>query len=1155
MKLLRQASVAALICVLALGALLPVESAQAGLNISQVPLIVSTGVPPNLMLLLDDTGSMRRETMPNELSEQFGSSDDDLVLWMFPPVEGLYGNDPYENYRTVRFEGELAERFRSSEHNRLYYDPAVTYRPWVNEDNATMPDADPEEAPHNLVADHGTRDLTADTTETVEWWNDDGTFAEESVSYYPATYFDEREGWIEIRDGASYGGEVRQNRTDCVNAPTCTYDEEIRNFANWYTYHRSRIFVARSGMGRAFAAQGSNIRVGLGLVSSPTDPVVLDPLRFGDDNRAAFFDALYETPLVEARKDLRRALYFVGKFYSDDSDAGPWSETPGESGGELPACRMSHTALLTDGFWDGDGPEQGHVGNADGNEGDLIVGPDGQEFRYEPVGPFRDEHTRTLADVAMLYWKNDLVDLDNRVPTSPDNPAFWQHMVTFTIGLGVEGTIDPDQAFNAIARGDDIPWPDPREGTDASRVDDLLHAAVNSRGGFYSAADPDGLTEGFTDTFEQIDRRTSSSASVAANSTRLETGTRIYQGRFNSERWSGELLAFQVQPDGSIGDPEWDAGALLPGPLGRNIVTVDPDTNDGHEFLWGELTAAQQQALSAGGGDELGQDRLAWLRGDRDQELANGGLLRNRDSRLGDIVNSNPEFMGITDFGFAVLGRQDGEEIGEGEGDRYRLFVNDLRMSDRPGVVFVGANDGMLHAFDSDSGEELFAFVSNEAFIDRGDEGYGSLAELTDPDYRHRYYMDGSPRILDAYLDGVWHTVLVGSTGAGGRSVFALDVTDPENFGPGNALWEFSADDDPELGATISEPTISRLPDGRWVALFGNGYNSESHRARLFVVDLRNGELLERIDTGAGADEDGERNGLSTVIPIDVTGDRSADLVYAGDLQGNVWRFETDNWNVTRLFTAEGRDGDPQPITSRLAVGAHPEGGLMLWFGTGQFFEEGDNQVGDSPQVQSFYGLRDRSGDVGGGGAGGGGTLSRGDLQEQTIVLEGRAGADAAFDFRVMSAETVDDNQEGWFLDLVSPLDGRQGERVINEALLRNDRVIFVTNIPTEDPCGFGGSSWLMELDAINGTRTDHAVFDINDDGRIDAGDIMSLEDGTEGHAGGQRIDDMATLPYVVETGGGTEFKYINGASGEITAIEEASSAAELGRQSWEQLR
>ena len=308
--------------------------------------------------------------------------------------------------------------------------------------------------------------------------------------------------------------------------------------------------------------------------------------------------------------------------------------------------------------------------------------------------------------------------------------------------------------------------------------------------------------------------------------------------------------------------------------------------------------------------------------------------------------------------------------------------------------------------------------------------------------------------------------------------MFALDVTRPHSFGSTDVLWEFT---DPDLGYTIGQPVVARMADGTWAAVFGNGYNSDSQRAMLFIVRLADGVLLQKIDTGVGSIT--VPNGLATPSLI-ADGTRTIRTIYAGDLAGNLWKFDVSDANPSDwgtaftasgapapLFRATDSTGVAQPITAPVEIGRHPDGGSMVYFGTGKFFETIDNLVGPTPQVQSFYGVWDTA------------TPSvitypaadrDAALTRQEILYEGRPSG-SNFNVRVTSDTLVDyASHRGWYLDLESPVLGAQGERVVALPILRNGRVIFPTLTPSPNPCEFGGSSWLMEIDATAGASSSH---------------------------------------------------------------------------------
>ncbi len=1190
---------------LTLGTGLSVQPAHAQLNVAQAPLFVVSPVLPALILAVDDSGSMDAEIIVptndgaswwhtgNQSFTGLGRHDQSApgrlnfneaggangtwkkYTYLFPNGTGT-GNRIYNDATNDHFAVPPIPAFawaRSPAYNTSYFNPAVTYSPWPSVGGYEFDDAPPTAAPSDPVDGTSTFDVTAGGQELYEnnaanhqfrvqpgmtlpsgtryhTWGGGASWAtapadgvsitaERSIGigYFPATFYLPTDwnlpagyGYEDaavVQQGSGPDGqtlnryEIRPGNFTSMEA----YNAAIQNFANWFTYFRKRHQATRAGIAEAFL-DISSMRVGAFTINNRNNVTMRD-LR-EDDDRESFFAQIYGYGGNSAGTPNKEAVWHMGRQFQRTGTDAPILE----------ACQMNFGVLFTDGYSNASTP--GNVGNVDGS---------GNAPFNHPV--FSDNVSNTMADLAAhFYVTNPRTDMDTgRVPVGPGcntpNPDPWLncqtnlHMSLFGVTLGVQGNVyGVDEDATADPYSNPPSWPTTFQNRNPSAVDDLWHATINSRGALLDVNVPSEMGAAFSEVTQRVAEQAGSASAVAANSTRLETGSRIYQARFNSEDWGGQLISYQVNTNGTIGNQVWDAANGIPAAASRNILTYSG--GEGAPFTTAGISAAQMALLNinpdTGANDGRGADRLSYLRGNRSLERQNGGSFRNRTSLLGDIVNSEPAYMGSQDFGFNVLP--------EGEAGVYRTYV--ANKSDE--VLFVGANDGMLHAFDASNGNELFAYVPAGV--------YPNLNQLTSPEYAHRYYVDGSPRIIDAYLGGEWRTILLGSTGAGGRTVFALDVTNPGSFNQGNVLWEFSH---PELGLSMSQPTVVRLADGTWAAVFGNGYNSDSGTARLFMLNLATGQQIGNspINTEAGGD-----NGLSHIVPVDTNGDRVTDAIYAGDLLGNLWKFEPSNtnnpganWQVAfsqngnpaPLFRAVDSAGAGQAITSRPTVGRHPDGGVMVYFGTGKFFEEGDNVVPNNPQINTFYGIRDTGNHVTG----------RNSLQEQTIIQEGTASDSIAFDYRVISQNNVDySSRHGWYLDLESPSEGANGERVTGQAILRQGRVIFVSNTPSSDPCEFGGSSWLMELDAINGGRTDYAVFDVNNDGVIDENDIIAIfgPDGAEGHVTGRRINDLVTTPTILQGDEGTEFKFMSGASGNINVVEEISGISALGRQSWEQL-
>jgi len=1163
-------------------------SARAG-TIAPGPLFLTTaGVDPNLMFLLDDSGSMMFEILPEDYTYKVGSCSssgsggNQGVVYMFPRVDGVYGGNDYYNFVPNVPSGTNTNPYgammRSSAWNKLYYNPAVTYTPWKKYDNSSYLNASPTCALHNPERS-GTgatycRDLTANlaNSSVATCWGtcntkhatssttcgSGGASTTTAPTNFPtATYYYYKGGtgtnpeWTLsnyekqsiIPGTTTYTGHGRTSRTDCTGG-TCTYSQEIQNFANWYTYYRSRILAARAGIGKAFVDQSENLRVGFGAINkaastidgvSNTKAIKMGVRPFDSTNRATFFDRLYKDTVTTNSTPLRQALDAAGKYFSRADSQGPWSSTPGTVGGTDYTCRQSYTILMTDGYWNSSQADtSGAQANNDGTDSTAITEPahppvDAQSFTYKAVSPFKDSWSNTLADVAMYYWKRDLrTDLANRVPTNAADPAFWQHMVTFGVGLGVQGSLSPSTAFAAIGGNTTITWPEPFDGGTAENIDDLLHAAVNGRGGFFSAADPDTFATELASMIETIvARKESSAAALAANSTRLDVDTAIYQSKFNSEDWSGRLSALQFNANGTIGGELWntDAAGKIPAPQldsgtmtattsGRKIYTLVGSV--GKEFLWNNLDAGQKTALRSNDAVLVaeGQKRLNWIRGDQSNEKPTG-TLRKRSKLLGDIVNSNPFYVGAPlDFGYQAL-------------SGYAAFREANK--NRTKMLYVGANDGMLHAFNAVTGEEKFAFIPKAVFP--------NLDDLTASNYTHQYFVDGSPYVGDVQIGGAWKSILIGSTGAGGRSMFALDVTDPDSFSASKVLWEFT--DATDMGypvGQIGQVAMGRLQNGAWVAVFGNGYNSPSGKAFLFVVNVANGSVI-KIATNAST-----ANGLAAPVLL-TDANKNVVAAYAGDLLGNLWKFDLTNNTLAfsnPLFKARDASGNIQPITAPPEIGKHPNGGYLITFGTGKYFEVDDHNANPTP-VQSLYGIWDKAVLDNNTWQGGSAiTASRSSaLQQQTVKGQTTT---AGNNWRLVSQNPVDwGTKRGWYMDL--PI---AGERVTDGPTLSVGRAIFITRVPRvlDDLCvPSAGTAWLMVVDLTTGGRTEQVAFDVNRDKQFNALDdvVVSGERGAASGFEGIRAGLSTGLTLIVSSRG---IDVLLSGSDALTTTADATSAA-----------
>lgn len=707
-------------------------------------------------------------------------------------------------------------------------------------------------------------------------------------------------------------------------------------------------------------------------------------------------------------------------------------------------------------------------------------------------------------------------------------------------------------------------------GTNPSQLDTI--AAAGGTGTAYSATDTSTLTAALGAIFAHILAQSGSGSAAATNSSTVSTNSVLYQAAFSSGDWSGRLQAWPIQSDGSLAaTPSWMAGSApspapsyyvpLPTASSRTILSYKPSSDQGIPFRWPanaasptstELDTAQTALLGSA-------PVLDYLRGDAANEGTATGQYRLRPSgKLGDIVNSASVYVGKPGLGYPD----------SFEGSPYSAFRSSR--ASRAAMIYVGANDGMLHGFDAATGAEKLAYVPNAV--------YANLANLKNQVYAHHYYVDGSPTVADAYYGGAWHSVLVGGLNGGGQGIYALDATDPVNFSEANAAsivrWEFGDGDDADLGYTYSRPIIARMANGKWAAIFGNGYNnteadgnaSSTGYAFLYVLDLETGALLAKISTKTGSTT--TPNGLASPAAVDVDGDNIVDYVYAGDLRGNLWKFDVTgtsagSWKVAYgssgspkpLFTAEDGSGVAQPITERPAVGLHPSrGGYMVYFGTGKYIETGDNAT-TGTQTQSFYGIWDKD-------WASAALPTRSDLLRQTLLTSfSQSGAS----WRAVSktaigwwSSTNTSGKKGWYMDLET------AEKQVSDPTLRNGRVIFTTLTPSASVCQAGGTSWLMELDPETGGALDQTAFDVNGDHLYTSADFYNAGDGLHAVGGVSTGGGIAWKPVILNRPGtppngtnpGTppdQVKEIQKSTNEVQQVGESRGPG-AGRISWREL-
>ena len=618
---------------------------------------------------------------------------------------------------------------------------------------------------------------------------------------------------------------------------------------------------------------------------------------------------------------------------------------------------------------------------------------------------------------------------------------------------------------------------------------------------YFLASDAQKFLDALSDLFAKAVEETGSIAGGAVSTTRLTSSaaSSVFQARFNpiANFWSGQLLKYPVSlsSDGSsivIGSTAtWEAGRVLTAATkidngaARNLFIGPPIGRQGVDaptaFQWANLVQLHKDELNSMPGgvtDTLGERRLNFLRGDqRDEQSGTNpdGIFRPRDLVLGDIINSGLVYMGAPPADVA--------------GADYRAFF-DANKNRKP-VVFVNANDGMLHAFYDQNGSEAFGYFPG--FTTK------NLNKLPDPDYIHASFVDATPAVGEAYFGGRWRTALVSGVGGGGRGVYALDVTNPETVTKDSALWEFTERDHPAMGNVLGAPQIlkfrvpassSTSPTYKWFAVVASGinnyapgsYNYTSGNPSLFFLDLGfvpsptqgwvEGTNFWRIELPQSSTA--VAKGLISFSSIKNINTGAVDNLYAGDMQGNLWKLDFSTEGTTRLgtdaaanfaifnpvasdralFVAKASDGASlQPITGEPVIVNSYFGKKLVTFGTGKFFEAIDTSV-PSAITASFYSVMDDGVQVTG----------RTQLQQGTISSTGTLTV-PAFTLGIPPTVTTTANiKAGWYVDFNNAV----GERQVSDITAVFGKLIFGSIYPTKGACSEGGGN-LYIVDALSG--------------------------------------------------------------------------------------
>ncbi len=932
----------------------------------------------------------------------------------------------------------------------------------------------------------------------------------------------------------------RKNRTDCDavtpdvtnnnSTRSCTYAQELRNFANWFAWYQTRIQMMKTSVSLAFQSIDNQYRVGFYTINNPTTNYLkIDTFKGGAGEQKNLWYNKLLTADAGSGTPLRSALANVGRIYAGKN---PLSQSSSDDPVQY-SCQQNFAILTTDGYWNTDSTstvkkvDGGSMGNMDGSG------------TARPMYEGTTASTGSLADVAMYYYTTDLrttafgnctgaegIDVcENNVYVSTSDNNTQQHMTTFTLGLGIDGTLQYQKDYKTASSGDyynikmgsgsPSNWPVPAQNT-ATAVDDLWHAAVNGRGSYFSAKNASELSEGLSEALSTMNVRRGAGGAAATSSQNPISGDNYaYVASYTTVKWIGNLEARTINlSTGDVSEnatwcvediyassctspsytesatsgatycvtPSTTAAACTSGtfdssdntcrvsiattctgtlkskvaaasdtraiytaqrtaavgaPLGANFALTN--------FLYDNLTSAQQAyfsaaTLSAGltqwseltttqQSAAVGANLVNYLRGqtgyeERSANATDNHLFRYREAVMGDAMESEPVYLAKPKYSYTD--------------DGYSDYVT--AQTNRSATVYIGTNDGMLHAFKASDGTERWAFVPSMVIP--------NMWKLADKKYAtlHANFVNGSPKVTDVYdaATSSWKTILVSGLNGGGRGYYALDVTNPASP---SLLWEIDSSMDGDIGYTYGQPIVTKKSDGTWVVMFTSGYNNtDDGKGYLFVRNAITGAAIDKISTGVGSST--TPSGLAKISgwAAAPTKNNTTTYVYAGDLLGNVWRFDINTTTVAdkvkKFAVLKDASGNMQPVTTEPEL-AEINSKRVVFVGTGKYLETTDLV---NTQTQTLYAITDDESGV---------SLdnprSSTQMVAQTLTNSGTSGT------RTLTVTAVDwTTKRGWYVDFPD-----SGERMHVDPTIDGSLLFVATTVPSETVCSPGGYGWL----------------------------------------------------------------------------------------------
>lgn len=1004
-------------------------------SLDDQPINTTSMIKPNVMFTLDNSGSMDATYAPEETG-------------------GNWSKYCYYDYR----------------YNRLYYNPNYTYLPPVLGDGSRMPNSSYTAAwEDGFHTGDGTVNLQNKYSQLGTYPTYMGNMGTQNRGAYYATY---------SGTGTYTAGACNANSVYTIVDMNAASATEKQNFANWFSYYRTRLLAMKSAAGEAFRAIGEEFRVGFHTIDGQTRndsyggfvPVGTFSGQQRTDWYTMFYRqyAWYGTPL-------RPAMQRIGEYYrAGTSPAGGSVADPVQY-----ACQPNYHILSTDGYWNGAGAS-GTLGSTNWNNtlpnNTALLTALGSEFNQVFAAgqawpaPYREKagsnSTNTLADIAAYYWQTDLrPTMADSVPVNSKDSASWQHVTQFTLAFSAQGSVPFPNGINAIKAGTSE-WPS--LGSGQTYVDDLWAAAIVGHGQYFNVSSPSDLLNMLSAALTDISGRMTSGTASVGNSADYEYSNAPYLFRANyiPGEWTGKLEARSLNAyTGAVtGAALWDVRTKLDAQVvgsgwdtKRMIATRNTSTGNAVPFRWASLSAAQQASLDSD--TTTAQRILQFLRGDQAYEdnapataipapTSSTGIFRDRNSVLGSIINSRPAYLAAPNSGLL-----------ESYNPGYTAFQTNK--ANRTPMLYFGASDGMLHAVkatvgDADSGEEKWAYIPSMLFRD-GVDGLASWAwKYSDPlpkKFSHRYRVDQSPTVADVDFGKAgnpsgstnWGTLLVAGLNKGGKGYFALDVTDPEAANEaavaGKVLWEFTGDsaNDAKMGYTFGEPMVFKTRRFGWVVGVTSGYNNAAGTGHLWLLNPKTGAILHRFDTGAGTAA--SPSGLGQINYFRQSErDNTAEQIYAGDLQGNLWRFDVSSaaagdWTTSAVKLAS----IGEPITTAPVPTLNPFNPKERWvvFGSGKLLSQDD--VSNIGTGSTMFAIKDGSGTTPSTPSP---ALAKSDLVALTVT----------------SAAPQGDSVKGWYIPMATA-----GYGQINfMPQVRRGIVMWGANKPTADLCTNGMAGYLF---------------------------------------------------------------------------------------------